>query len=406
MLFISAIENYYTVYNQISKPHNFSYMPLLFLSIMELKKASSFNTPYVFSKRLWGLIALSCGLLVLIRIALNIEPELNNLFLLTTFIVGLTFYFLASLFTIDPSEKFTAFVCSYLLFCMILLFFDLLNKVGIINFDFYISYLSPYFFLILVAIAFSYLNYFGQKSLANFNQTLSHELALQKNRLQLNHNRNIELIRQRAEAKEREELQLDLHDGVLSYLSVINLITEKKDDEDSIAIGKLSRFATQEIRIILDSPTIDQNSLFLTLSSLRIQIVEPLKLVGVKCTWNLLTLIDYQLYSKSHLLAITRIIQECIHNAVVRSNCKELLVYAVNDSYNNKLIVITNKGGASYNPKDHGIEPTQSKLPLGSKGHGIGNIRKRASQIGASFVIKGIKGGARCVIKLTQAPYI
>lgn len=195
-----------------------------------------------------------------------------------------------------------------------------------------------------------------------------------------------ELREQNAVAVENRRITRDLHDGVLTYLSMIQLLSERSQEADQKDINSLAKDATREIRVIIDSEALDQNSIFLTLSSLRNQVVEPLRNSGIDVDWNLLPLLDQAFMDPMHALDLFRIIQQAIHNAVHRAMCRSLDIYAEVDAIENEIrIYVVNKGGLAL--KLDAVE-----------GNGIRNMRRRAASIGAMFDLTGIPGGAELVL--------
>ena len=184
---------------------------------------------------------------------------------------------------------------------------------------------------------------------------------------------------------QRQNLNLELHDGVLTYLAMINAMTEQPTTEREISLYKLARNATREIRIILDSDPVAGHSLFTALASLRIQLVEPLEQIGLRVRWDMTSLYDYVSSDSGTLMDVVRIIQECIHNAVERSDCKALIVRAVKDNEGRDVIAISNLGGTAYSQQS---EP----------GHGIHIMQQRAERIGALFSIQTRPTGARVLL--------
>ena len=57
---------------------------------------------------------------------------------------------------------------------------------------------------------------------------------------------------------------------------------------------------------------------------------------------------DYPKIRSATVLEITRIIQEALHNAIVRADCKTLVVSATKTTENQFTITIENSGGKSF----------------------------------------------------------
>jgi len=107
--------------------------------------------------------------------------------------------------------------------------------------------------------------------------------------------------------------------------------------------------------------------------------------VGVD--WSLLVLMDYPKSSSAIVLEITRIIQEALHNAIVRADCKILVVSATKTAKDQFIIDIKNTGGKSFEGNREG-------------GFGINNMMTRAKKINAKIDLVPIAGGAILTIYL------
>lgn len=222
--------------------------------------------------------------------------------------------------------------------------------------------------------------------LAQANTTLTEALEQQSQRLSFEFERSAQLMRLAAVQEETNRMTRELHDGVLTYLGLINVISETAVAASSNEIGRLSRLATNEIRVILDARPSDDASLAIALSSLRQNIVEPLSLKDIDIEWSTVALLTYGPVEPKLLMNVVRIVQEAIHNAVVRAQCTKLSIIAerLDDFY---IINIVNIGGSSFDES--------TKI-----GRGIANMVDRATQIGGSLSILSKDSGAHLLLKL------
>jgi len=198
---------------------------------------------------------------------------------------------------------------------------------------------------------------------------------------------NLILEKERAQSQALLKVHSELHDGVLNYLSIVNIISREKPKNALADIHKLSRFAINEVRIILGQREQSEEDLFTSLGTLRQQIVDNIPRSTVAVDWSLLVLMDYPKTTSIIVLEITRIIQEAIHNAIVRANCKTLVVSATKTGETHFSITIKNSGGKIFEGEREG-------------GFGINNMRMRARKINAKVNITPIAGGAILKIDL------
>ena len=198
---------------------------------------------------------------------------------------------------------------------------------------------------------------------------------------------NLKLEKERAQSQAMLKVHSELHDGVLNYLSIVNILSQEKPKTALADIQKLSRFAINEVRIILGQSAPTEEDLLTALGTLRQQIVDNIPYTKLEVDWSLLVLMDYPKTSSTIVLEITRIIQEALHNAIVRAGCKTLVVLAKKNAKNQFSITIENSGGKSFETKREG-------------GFGINNMMMRARKINAKIDLAPISGGAILTIHL------
>jgi len=198
---------------------------------------------------------------------------------------------------------------------------------------------------------------------------------------------NLLLEKERAQSQAMLQVHSELHDGVLNYLSIVNILSQEKPKTALVDINKLSRFAINEVRIILGQREQSEEDLFTALGTLRQQVVDHIPHSRVAIDWSLLVLMDYPIIRSATVLEITRIIQEALHNAIVRADCKTLVVSATKTTENQFTITIENSGGKSFEGEREG-------------GFGISNMMMRARKINAKIDLAPIAGGAILTIHL------
>ncbi|MDP5335458.1 MAG: hypothetical protein NWR54_10775, partial [Paracoccaceae bacterium] len=122
------------------------------------------------------------------------------------------------------------------------------------------------------------------------------------------------------------------------------------------------------------------------LGALRGQMVDPLRHLGIEVEWSTQTLLDYGMMEPKALMDTVRIIQEAIHNAVVRGGCTDLTLVSrkSDDIYT---VTISNWGGQSFSEENR-------------KGLGIINMTERAEKIGGKLSIEPLQSGAILTLAL------
>ena len=231
----------------------------------------------------------------------------------------------------------------------------------------------------------------SQKGLSEANATLTQSLRSQSNQLKQEFEKTARLMQVSAAQEETARMTRELHDGVLTYLGLINIISESGASDSKEQIGHLSRIATNEIRVILDSRPNESASLAIALSSLRQNMVDPLSLQNIDVEWSIAELLSYGPLGPKPLMDVVRIVQEAIHNAVVRAECKSLCIVA-EKSEGTYTIRISNFGGKTYSHEE--------KL-----GRGITNMKERAAKLGGSLSIHPKDTGASLILTLPYLKY-
>ena len=212
------------------------------------------------------------------------------------------------------------------------------------------------------------------------------ELSQKKSQLAAAFNAREKLKEREAAAVEKQRITQDLHDGVLTYLSMIKSLTEGRSGPDSAHAYSLATNAMQEIRVILETDILEESSTFIALSVFRNQISGPLLCAGVELNWDLLEIRETTCISSEHALNLVRIFQEAVHNAVERASCTKLSVSAYRNREKERLILsIINSGGQSFSHSHR-------------QGQGIKNMKRRANKIGADFSIEPTSSGAKVLL--------
>jgi signal transduction histidine kinase len=289
------------------------------------------------------------------------------------------------------------FFAMMLLLFMISVTHDILVRLNFFGNDQYLLPVARVFFVFGCIYILSSFALENSRKLKNANVTLGKALDDRTNELRIQFAQTEELLRQEAISSEkqrmRQERDEELHDGVLSYISVINVITAESLDPDLVQINKLSRFATNEIRLMMEATDQQTVSLLAAISLLRRQFIDRLSELGIDIRFDVIRLakcgeIDYRVVVDS-----IRILQELVHNAAVRAGSRQIeisgdIVPIEDKTESHSLgfrLSVVNRGGTVFDSST-------------STGSGIRNMRNRARRIGASFQLKPTEGGATAIL--------
>lgn len=263
---------------------------------------------------------------------------------------------------------------------------DLLTHTGLISGSILLLRLTLLTILVLLVFLYSKRAFSLKMQAENAAYNLKQETEYLKLELESEYKRRENSIKQLAAGDARREFELELHDGVSTYLSIIQFLSDKPSPDNIANIKKLSKFAQNEMRIILNATRDHDHSLLKSLTTLKSHIVDPLVSSGLKVEWRLYPLLDYQCRNGFELLSIIRIAQEALHNAMQRSGAKWISFTADRQGERYRLI-LTNGGGTKY---DSGS----------SNGVGIRGMYERAEKIGAKLDLQPTSDGARLVFIL------
>lgn len=271
---------------------------------------------------------------------------------------------------------------------ILLLVHDTSFRVGLHSNGIAMSPLASLAFFAVLSFSAIKRYFVSQKGLAEANATLTEALETQSSQLTKEFAKTAKLMRLSSAQEETARMTRELHDGVLTYLALINIMSESDTSDSKEKIGHLSRIATNEIRVILDSRPNESSSLVIALSALRQNMVDPLTLQDIDVEWSTSELLNYGPLPPKPLMDVVRIVQEAIHNAVVRAKCRSLSIVA-EEFEGSHTIRISNSGGRTYSQEE--------KL-----GRGITNMKDRADKMGGSVSIHSKDTGALLSIELPK----
>lgn len=208
--------------------------------------------------------------------------------------------------------------------------------------------------------------------LENANLLLEQEIAAKQAEIEA----TATLLRQReAEAavqSERARIMQDMHDGMGAHLlSVLTLTRNSAIPRE--AIGATVELAIEDLRLMIDSLDSVGDTLDFALGQFRERAEAKLRAARMELVWrNSLGKASLAL-PPGTILAIYRIMQEAINNAVRHSNGRvvEIVIRHHED------------GGASIAIRDDGTTDRSGWKP----GRGLANMERRARQIGGSISV-------------------
>lgn len=262
---------------------------------------------------------------------------------------------------------------------------DALIRIGFLHADIFTSSNSA--ILIVITLAFNY----SSRTLSNL---AAIEASMEIKRAELLHQKKKldkyyqEEIFQKIKLTKFEAVDVmsrNLHDGILTYLSVIASTSENRHEKAWKSVYLASRYASNEVRLLIESRDfLSQSSeitLYATIANLRRQISSVINPADVLITWDILEIVDFIVVCENTKIEIFRILQEALHNAVFRAESKNIHIVGRNNSDGSVKISIENSAGR--------------KLPANlPKNRGVAGMFLRAHKINAEISLKSQDTGA------------
>ena len=182
--------------------------------------------------------------------------------------------------------------------------------------------------------------------------------------------------------QERGRLTRDLHDGISGHLVSIIALSERAQTRP---IEQAARDALNDLRLVIYSLDIDENELPLALANFRERLEPQLHRLGVTLDWSMAGLPDVAGVTPGTALAVLRIVQEAITNALKHGPARRIGVRGSVTADGRALIAIDNDG---------------RPFAADSCGRGLDNMRRRAGQLGAILTFEALDRGTRVVVVL------
>ena len=228
----------------------------------------------------------------------------------------------------------------------------------------------------------------GLSMLEQFNQRLRSDVEAAEERLREAFERERAHERQATLQGERMRLMGDLHDGIAGQLVSIISLSEQGGASAGEEIAGASSRALTDLRLVVDSMEDVGDDLGMTLVAFRERVGPQLRRCGVRLDWKVRALPDLPGLYPSATLAIFRLLQEAVNNAM-RHSGSPVVEVSSSDSplpgFGARLVVRDfGRGGAAAR----------------KGGHGMDSMRRRAAHLGAALAVEDADPGTRVVVDL------
>lgn len=197
---------------------------------------------------------------------------------------------------------------------------------------------------------------------------MQQRLAEQEQELRRLHQEERERMGQQILMRERERLMRDLHDGISGHLVSILAQAEQQGDPGH-GIRQSAGEALSDLRMVVQSLDLGEDDMRLALTGFYERIQPQLRRQGVQLDWSMEKLPEVSGMSSGMALALLRILQEAVTNALKHGPAKVIRITGAPGP----------NGGAEIrvqNDRQPGEARTQSR------GNGLTNMRRRAQSLG------------------------
>ncbi|MAU20729.1 MAG: hypothetical protein CMH13_09370 [Martelella sp.] len=219
------------------------------------------------------------------------------------------------------------------------------------------------------------------------NIRLKRRLDEQQKELNLLHEKERRNLTRMALEQERDRLMRDLHDGLSGHLVSIMAQTEREKLAPE-AIRTTARDALGDLRLVIQSLDLSDTDLRVALAGFRERTGPYLHRMGIRLDWQTGNMPEVTGVTPSTALALLRILQEAVTNAVKHGPATRIAISA--SANENGEAVIT-------------VENDFSGNDIRGKGHGLANMATRARTFGGDIAFTRSKDTARLMITLPTA---
>jgi signal transduction histidine kinase len=190
-------------------------------------------------------------------------------------------------------------------------------------------------------------------------------------------------------AEERERLLHDLHDGMGGQL-ITALRMTRRDEVPREEVARVIEGSLEDMRLIIDSLDLDERDLLPLLANLRYRLEPRLNAIGLELRWEVEPLPELDWLTPETGLAVVRIVQEAVNNAVRHAAARTLTVSARPGADSIEIAVADDGQGFD----------TARIAELATVHRGLGAMRTRARKLGGELSVESSPGRTRIALTL------
>jgi signal transduction histidine kinase len=255
-------------------------------------------------------------------------------------------------------------------------------------------YLSYTVSFVLIALAITLLTRVSRAltEAETLNRELEDRVAAKGVELARNYERLQELERQRTISAERERMTADMHDGIGGQL--VHALAVIENNPQFQPMESILRGALDDLRLIIDSADPMEGDLLVVLSNFRARNERRVQAGGLSFQWQVSDLPALPDFGPHKILQVLRILQEALTNVLKHAHATQVTVRtdtAVDARGQTTVIVDVIDDGKGFTP---------GSTPAGVVGRGLGNMRRRAQELGGTVELTASEQGSRLRLAL------
>jgi signal transduction histidine kinase len=225
------------------------------------------------------------------------------------------------------------------------------------------------------------------QAIEQLNRTLELRVAQRERALLENHDRLRQLERQHAAGEERRQIMRDLHDGLGSQL-FLTLSRAEVGPLDQGEIVQGLRECIADMRLTLEAMSPESDDFLEAWSNFRFRWQQLLESSGLICDWELDSDGKPVELSRHAILQLLRIVQEALTNVLKHAHAQRVAV---------RLRTDLRQIGIEVFDDGCGLRDAEA-----TAGHGLANMRARASRLRAHLEITDLHPGVRVTVDLNR----
>ncbi|MDR3440507.1 sensor histidine kinase [Telmatospirillum sp.] len=232
----------------------------------------------------------------------------------------------------------------------------------------------------------------ARRSLEELNASLDQRLLERETELAEQHRKLMAIEQDRIVQQERQRIMRDMHDGIGTAL-MSSLALAERGELSPARTAAILRDSLDELKMVIDSLEPIGEDIATLLASLRYRFGQRIEDAGLHIVWDMGDLPPLPWLDPSHALQVLRIVQESFANVIKHAQASEIHIGAhpaVDEAGRPLVVVVVADNGI-------GFDPAHAR-----RGRGLGNLRRRAADLGATIDIRSEPGhGASISLRLS-----